>query len=346
MTARHLCMLFMSILALATWSAEAGARTRQERIQQRAWKNLPGQKVYLDSRSPLNVVELAAGEGAPTQVEAHLWMPANARGPVPVVVLFNCGNTMVYPKEGYWSERFHRRGYAVLIVNSLKARAPGTKLTGQVFRYRYATMADVFAALKFLAADARVDAKRIAIMGWSNGGMSIFAAAIEELRTRYVGPDLRYAAIVTISPYCAIATLGRRFSSTPILSLHGERDDFMLLKPCQFYRQEAVSRGANFEMIVYPGAVHNWEVPFRVHRDYTQPTLGDCYVMTDLKQRARLLGNGTTIAFGTPNARDTVMSYVKACRKIGITEGKHERSRADSHARISAFIQKSFASSH
>jgi dienelactone hydrolase len=113
--------------------------------------------------------------------------------------------------------------------------------------------------LKFLAADQRIDAKRIAIMGWTNGGMSVLGAAIEGLRTRYVGAELRYAAIVTVSPFCGIATLGRRFSGTPILSLHGEQDDFMPLKPCQFYRQEAVSRGASWEIIVYPGVSHNWE---------------------------------------------------------------------------------------
>lgn len=344
MTARHLCMCFLSILALATWSAEAGARTRQERIQQNAWRDLPGEKVYLDSRSPLSVTELVARKGEPTKVEAYLWMPDEAKGPVPVVVIFNCGNTMVYNKEGYWSGKFHRQGYAVLIVNSLEARAPGNKLIGQVFRYRYATMVDVFVALNFLAADSRIDAKRIAIMGWSNGGMSVLGAAIEGLRTRYVGPELHYAAIVAISPYCGIATLGQRFSATPILSLHGERDDFMPLKPCQFYRQEAVSRGANFEMVVYPGVVHNWELTYRVHRDRTQSTMVDCYTVTDLAQRALRLGDGTTVALGTPNIGGILKKYASSCRKTGITEGNDKHSRADTYARISAFIQKSFTS--
>jgi dienelactone hydrolase len=339
-----LCICFLSIFAFATWSAEAGARTRQERIQQNAWTDLPGQKVYLDTSSPLSVTQLVAGNGAPLRVEANLWMPKHAKGPVPVVVLFNCGNTMVYRKEGYWAETFHRQGYAVLIVNSLKARSPGNNLTGEVFRYRYATMVDVFAALKFLAADRRIDAKRIAVMGWSNGGMAALEAAIEELRTRYAGPELHYAAIVAISPNCGIATLGRRFSGTPILSLHGERDDSMPLKPCQFYRQEAVSRGANFDMIVYPGVFHNWELTYPVHRDRTQSTMGDCFTVTDLAQRAMRLGDGTTVALGTPDISGILKKYARGCRKIGITEGNDKRSRTDSYARISAFIEKSFAS--
>ena len=344
MTARQLCVYFLTVLALATWSGEAGAKSRQERIKLNAWKDLPGQKVFLDSHSPLTVAELVTGQGSPVRVEAHLWMPDNAKGPVPVIVLFNCGNTMLYKKEGYWSEKFHRRGYAALIVNSLDARAPGTNISGAVFRYRYATMVDVFVALKFLAADQRIDRKRIAIMGWTNGGMSILAAAIEGLRNRYAGPELHYAAAVAISPFCGIATLGRRYSGTPILSLHGERDDFMPVKPCQFYRQEAVSRGANFEMVVYPGANHNWELPYRVHRDLTQSTLGDCYLVTDIVERGIRLGDGKTVTSATPNYREVLRKYLTACKKVGITEGNHKRSRADSDARIDAFIQKTFAS--
>jgi dienelactone hydrolase len=339
---RRLYLCVLSILVVA-WSTEAGAQSRQERIQARAWTNLPGERVSLQSRSPLTPIELRDGTGASVQVEAHLWMPDNAKGPVPVVVIFNCGNTMLYEKEGVWAEKFHRQGYAVLIVNSLAARVPGNDITGEVMRYRYATIVDVFVALKFLAADRRIDAKRIAIMGWSNGGVSILAAAIEGLRTRHVGPKLHYAAIVAISPYCGIGTLGARYSGTPILSLHGEQDQFMPAGPCRFYRQEAVSRGAQYEMIVYPGAVHNWEMAFPVHQDRTQTYMGDCYVVTDLAQRAVRLGNGTTLAAGTANMAEIATKYVDACKKRGFAEGNHARSRADSQARITAFIQQSFA---
>ncbi len=336
----------VGFLSLILWSHDVGAQstTRQQILAAMDWKALPGEEFALDSRSPVSVTELMAGEGAPTKVDAHLWMPENARGRVPAVVLFNCGNTMVREKEGYYSDVFHRMGYAVLIVNSLSARAPGTSLSGaDVFHFRLATMVDAIVALKTLAADRRIDSKRIAIMGWSNGGMSILGGAIEELLVKYAGPGLQFAAIVPISPQCGVATLGARFTSTLILSFHGEKDDFMSLKPCQFYRQEAAARGANFEMVVYPGDYHNWEMPFAVRRDPTQSSLRDCYVVTDLAQHSARMGTGATLTPATPNFVETIAAYLRSCSSMGITEGYDERSRADTHSRIPAFIQRAFA---
>ena len=114
-------------LPLAITNADAQLTTRQQLLAAMDWKTLPGAEFTLDSRSPATAAELLAGGGSPTSVDAHLWMPDNAGGRVPAVVLFNCGNTMVREKEGYYSEVFHRMGYAVLIVNSLSARAPGDR---------------------------------------------------------------------------------------------------------------------------------------------------------------------------------------------------------------------------
>ena len=83
-----------------------------------------------------------------------------------------------------------------------------------------------------------------------------------------------------------------------------------------------------------------------MHHDRTQSSLRDCYLVTDLAQRALRLGDGTTLTIGAPNYRDIVTKYLAACRKVGITEGNNERSRTDSDRRISAFIQKSFAGAH
>jgi dienelactone hydrolase len=335
-----LSLVLMSIIC----NSDALAQTRQDTLLAQDWKDIPGEKLFVASRSPSTIEELLNGGGPDAKVEAHLWLPEQSSGPVPVVVLFNCGNTMVKDKEGVHAEAFHKQGYAVMIVNSLAARAPGRDLDSEVFRFRYASMVDVFETLKLLAADPRIDSKRVAIMGWTNGGSAILGAAIETLRVKYVGPDLKYAAIIPISPYCGISTLGAHYDPTPILTFHGQKDDFMPLKPCQFLEQEAKARGANIDAVVYPGAYHNWEMQFPIHVDKTQNSLGECYLVTDLEQKALRLGNGTSLAPGAANARETVGQYAKTCKVQGITEGKDSSSRADEYERIKTFLQKAFTS--
>ena len=92
------CLMGATLLVVS--SAGAFAQTRQTRLILQDWKALPGETLYIDSRSPLTANDLRNGEGEPAKIEAHLWLPDNATGAVPVVVLFNCGNTMVKEKEG------------------------------------------------------------------------------------------------------------------------------------------------------------------------------------------------------------------------------------------------------
>lgn len=310
-----------------------------------AWQNIPGQEISIDSRSPLTMSDLRTGAGANVKIDAHLWMPDNASGPVPAVVIFNCGAVELEQKEGAYTDEFHRRGYAVLNVNGLGARVDDVagNLNEAVFKYRYATIVDALMSLKTLAADPRIDAKRIAIIGWTNGGTSILGADIEELRATYVGPASHFASIVPITPACGEATLGAHFEQTPVLAVLGEKDDFAPPKPCEAYRDAANARGAKLDMFVYPGTAHNWEMNIAVHFDVTQTSLKEtCFVQSDIGQNAIRLGDGRVLPIGpdTPNA---VRTYIESCRTGGITEGGDLAVRRDALARVADFIAKSFA---
>jgi len=334
---------FLSVLLLADYSACATAETRQERQARYDWRNMPGQKMFFDSRSPMTVSELLSRGGEPVKLEAHLWMPEKASGPVPAVVIFSCGAVVVKEKAGVYGDEFHRQGYAVVNLNSLKSRVDDVAHhENAIWRYRYATIVDVFEVLKTLAADPRIDPKRIAIIGWVNGGMPILSAPIEELREIYIGSDIRYAAMVAISPYCSIATLGARYSATPILTLHGEKDDFMPLKPCELYRKEAVARGANIEMFVYPGIYHNWDMVGLRFR-FDSASFGfkeDCLMQTDLKEGGLRLGDGTMLRDDTRKRGEIISKYTRSCRTGGITQSGDQRTRTDAIARVMAFIKK------
>jgi dienelactone hydrolase len=115
------------------------------------------------------------------------------------------------------------------------------------------------------------------------------------------------------------------------------------LKPCEAYRQEALSRGANFQMFVYPGIDHDWDMPFPVRFDTTQRGLNEnCLLQSDLKEQAVRLGDGTKVAYSNPELRGIVSKYMQSCPTNGIHEGSDSKTKADAIARITAFIKKSF----
>ena len=61
-------------------------------------------------------------------------------------------------------------------------------------------VAEAYAALKLLANDPRIDASRIAIVGFSFGGEVAHLSAFERLRAALVPGELRFAAHVAYYP--------------------------------------------------------------------------------------------------------------------------------------------------
>ena len=138
------------------------------------------------------------------RLEAYLYKPAGD-GPFPLVV-YNHGSTTPDQERTEWPAPYIARllvpaGYAVLVPERRGyAKSEGAQFSveiGQDRGERYvarmrAEAGDVNAALDYVrASDRSIDGKRVAIMGWSFGGIvTTLAAAARE----------RYAAVVVQAP--------------------------------------------------------------------------------------------------------------------------------------------------
>ena len=126
-------------------------------------------------------------------------------------------------------------------------------------------VAEADAALQFLASHPRIDAKRIAIVGFSFGGEVAYLAAFERLRAAFLPGKARFAAHVAFYPagvYGGVAEQGG-FTGAPILMLLGENDDNLPVSKVQDYLAYARKAGMPqpFDVEIYPGAWHAWTVP-------------------------------------------------------------------------------------
>jgi dienelactone hydrolase len=199
--------------------------------------------------------------------------PRLPRAPA-VVLLHGCGGT--YGRNGQLSERtlayarlLNEHGMHALVVDSLTPRGEkeictqriGTRRVTQVNR-----RLDALAAVDWLAGRADVDAQRIGLMGWSNGGSTLLAA----LNTRHA--DASHAAItpafaVAFYPGCE-SDLKQGFETrTRLLVLVGEADDWTPAGPC--HALVAATRGTTAEIEGYAGAYHGFDstVPVRLRSD-------------------------------------------------------------------------------
>ena len=115
---------------------------------------------------------------APSIIDGFLTRPGGP-GPFPAIVhLHVCGGLPDDVKRGadhFWSDRLASWGYAVLVVDSYTTRGISNTCSGEPA----ARAADAYGALAWLARQPFVDANRVAVIGFSAGGIATLSIAEE-----------------------------------------------------------------------------------------------------------------------------------------------------------------------
>jgi dienelactone hydrolase len=233
------------------------------------FQSSPGNGVYrYASSTPASIMDLlqpnrprpdAVAQG---QLVLPATLPTDAR--LPAVVLVH-GSGGVYPEEvSYWAKLLNDQGIAALVIDIFGPR--GVKSTGEdQSQVPFAAdTADAFAALRMLASHPRIDPKRIAVMGFSRGGITALRSAAEPVIRGSAPAGLRFAAHIAVySGGCAgslaIAPNPGTFGPEPILFVHGDADDYSYASGCRSYAQRINAAGTPTELVLLVGARHKFD---------------------------------------------------------------------------------------
>jgi len=206
---------------------------------------------------------------APTDtvtISATLSFPNEVRDLYPAVVVVHTIAGYQESNEGWHAAEFRKAGFATLTYDSPTARSMRqTSSIGSSGGPPWGSaVAEAYAALRLLASDPRIDASRIAIVGFSFGGEVAHLATFERLRTALVPDQMRFAAHVAYYPagvYGVAAEQGA-YTGAPILLLLGEKDDNLPIAKAQEYLTYARAAGhaPPIDISIYPGAYHAWTV--------------------------------------------------------------------------------------
>ena len=200
-----------------------------------------------------SLIEFAnvSDQAQPARLLGYLARPDGVAPFPAVVVLHGCNGFF----GGYVeiADQLKAWGYVALLVDSFGPREIGTRCGMGL----PAQATDAYAALKYLSQDASVDAARIAVLGYSMGGESALTA-VERGPIDPPFPE-KFAAAVVYYPWCG----GRSaVVNAPTLILIGAEDNRTPAASCREMVALPHSGGAAIDLIVYPGAHHNFN--FRV----------------------------------------------------------------------------------
>ncbi|MBK8738493.1 MAG: dienelactone hydrolase family protein [Betaproteobacteria bacterium] len=299
------------------------------------------------SWTPKTLGELSQGNkgGETVNIVGHLFLPPG-NDKAPAVVLVH-GSGGIYNAElDYWPKQFNAAGIAVFTLDMFGPRGVPSTAEDQSQVPFAADLADAFAALRLLATHPRIDQKRIAIMGFSRGGIATLRASVEKIIAAQKLPDgLRYAAFIpTYAGGCAgifrLVVKPGVFSKAPMLFIHGDADDYTPIGPCQDYADKIGKAGTPVEFVVLEGAQHKFDAD-DLKRYYVRGatrTKADCPLEIDID---------TLYAYnGTSGARlqgEAYTALLKSCGAVGATvEGSHRARDKAAQAAI-GFLKKTFA---
>jgi dienelactone hydrolase len=237
-------------------------------------------------------------------VAATLSFPETVRERYPAVVVVHSIAGAIEANEGAYAAELRKAGFATLLYDSFAARGTtGIALARSGPGLWPSGVADAYAALRLLAADPRIDAAHIAIVGFSYGGEVAHLAAFERLRAALDPGSARFAAHVAYYPagVFGAAAAPDAYTGSPILMLLGKSDDNLPVEKVEAYLDYAKAAGnpAPVQTVIYPGAYHAWTVPslttLRFYAEY--PSTKQCPFILLGSERPSLLVDGKLAPF-------------------------------------------------
>ena len=172
-----------------------------------------------------------------------------------IVALHGCGGPWA-KRDGQWRDVFLEAGHPAVFPDSLGSRGLGSqcRYTNGVVSAARERRSDTVAAVEWLAAQPGTPPGGVVVVGWSNGGTTVLAAA-----ERGAMPPGLVRGYVAFYPGCGLySRRGAWVPSGPLLIVMGEDDDWTPAAPCRTLAQRFPDQ---IKLVLFPGAYHDFDVP-------------------------------------------------------------------------------------
>lgn len=198
------------------------------------------------------------GKPAPLSLELRL-PPGTAR--VPAVVLVH-GSGGAGANIHLWAQELNAMGIAAAILDSFTGRGIVNTLNDQSQLGRVSMIVDEYRALALLVKHPRIDPARVAVMGFSRGGMAALYASLKRFQRLQGMPEPGFAAYVSLYANCGTHFLeDGDVADRPIRMFHGTADNYVAIEPCRTYALRLRAAGKDVQLTEFTGAHHAYDVP-------------------------------------------------------------------------------------
>ena len=220
-----------------------------------------GERISFPTSNPFTVGDV--GDAPANQAQATYLAPesASASNPAPAVILLHGASGVKATRSLTYARQFAQMGVAALVIDAFAPRRDlATSFTDRLVEITEAMLlADAYGGLEWLAARPEVDGNRVAMMGFSYGGMATLYAVQRQVAEAYAPKGPRFAAHIAFYAPCIARFEDNRTTGAPVLMLMGSGDQIIDLNRCGKVAEDLREGGSEVEMIVYQDAYHMWD---------------------------------------------------------------------------------------
>lgn len=224
----------------------------------------PGaERVFFPTASPRWLDEVGSAALKPVKGRGEMAYPqAGGPGPYPAVILLH---SSLGPGTLEWDfgKRLLSEGYAVLLVDSFTGRGLSKITDDQTAVTEVSILNDLYAAQRLLSADPRIDRGRIAVAGFSKGGLPALYSAFSTIHQRFGYKNDPFSSHLAFYPWCGLELADLRLSGRPVQVHSGGADIITPAGLCETLLGQA-KRGnphVPVDFYVYEGMRHGFTHP-------------------------------------------------------------------------------------
>lgn len=301
------------------------------------------ERVTFASHSPFTLHDVGRGEtrDPATRAQAYLFLPngASVAEPAPAVIMLHGASGVRQARELTYGAQFAAMGVAALVVDAFAARRDrATRFVDRLIEITETMLlADAFAGLRWLDARPEIDGDRVALIGFSYGGMASVFAAYRQVAARFNPDGPWFAAHIGFYGPCIARFDDATATGAPVLMLAGSEDAIVDPMRCREVLGDLQRGGAATRFIIYDGAWHQWDGdrdgPYMIGRN-----LADCR----LNVNARGVVRDMTTFLPMTGTLTRKLILAACIDREGYLIGADAAVRAKSNRAIGAWLEKAF----
>jgi dienelactone hydrolase len=200
-------------------------------------------------------------DGVPVMLAGELRIPRMGTDRLPAVILVH-GSAGVSGFVDDWAQLVNAMGVATFVLDSYTGRGLVSTVSDQSQLGRFAMVIDIYRALELLVTHPRIDRTRVAVMGFSRGGIATLYSSMKRFQRLHGPQGAEFAAYIVFYADCNVRLKeDEELADKPIRLFHGSADDWVPVGPCREYVERLRVNGKDVALAEYADAKHVFDWP-------------------------------------------------------------------------------------